>query len=73
MQLTAIEVFKTNIDDKETALRVSLELMYVYPGIRVNFDLDDCDNILRIEGHGFNVLAVINTVKNFGHHCEVLE
>ncbi|WP_111309179.1 hypothetical protein [Confluentibacter sediminis] len=44
-----IEVFKTNIASKSKAKEVLLMLNNKFPNYKVNFDLEDCDNILRIE------------------------
>ncbi len=44
-----IEVFKTNIASKSKAKEVLLMLNNKFPNYNVNFDLEDCDNILRIE------------------------
>lgn len=45
----AIEVFKTNVPTKKIALKVSDRLLAYQPEFKINFDLEDCDNILRIE------------------------
>ena len=39
---------------------------------RVNFDLEDCDKVLRVEGPEFCPKQVIDLLKLNGHHCEVL-
>jgi hypothetical protein len=39
---------------------------------RVNFDLEDCDKVLRIEGPDFCPKRIIELLKLNGHHCEIL-
>lgn len=66
-------VFATNVNTRQEIelLRSSLNLL---PGIhRWNFDLDDCDRILRVE----TVLTRAETIKNIlcnqGFSCMELE
>jgi hypothetical protein len=68
-----IEVFKTNVDDKEDAIRIVRLLGEHYPACRINFDLQDCDRILRLEGLDFEPEKVVNLVKQTGFNCEALE
>lgn len=72
MQTTIIEVFKTNIQEWEVAYKVSLELEKRFPNTKINFDLDDCDKILRVEGSGFNIQAIVQAAKTLGFFCEPL-
>ncbi len=44
-----VEVFKTNIEKRKNAKRVLMLLSQRFPNYRINFDLEDCDNILRVE------------------------
>lgn len=44
-----VEVFKTNINSKKKAKQVLLLLKDLFPLAQINFDLEDCDKILRIE------------------------
>jgi len=67
-----IEVFKTNVDDPRTAAELLSELLEVFPHCRINFDLDDCDKILRVAGE-INPVQVIEIVSLRGYCCEVLE
>jgi len=46
--MESIEVFKTNVETHEQAERL-VELIHEnFPQFTANFDLDDCDRILRI-------------------------
>jgi hypothetical protein len=44
-----IEVFATNIDTHRKAEKVLNQIREAYPDYLANFDLEDCDKILRIE------------------------
>ncbi len=64
-----VEIFQTNIKDSNNAARLKKELSILYPYSKINFDLEDCDRILRIETH-----YKINTkqIIALGHHLGVL-
>jgi hypothetical protein len=68
-----IEIFKTNISKPKLAKEVTTKLLSHFPDTRVNFDLDDCDKILRVEGHSINIHKIIEVVIASGFACEVLE
>ncbi|MBK6265160.1 hypothetical protein JKA74_08930 [Marivirga sp. S37H4] len=44
-----VEVFKTNVIDPEQADLVIREICNLFPHYKVNFDMEDCDKILRVE------------------------
>ena len=70
-----IEVFKTNITDEEVADSIVQLLTWHFPDARINFDLEDCDRILRVEmSVGLLRLDdVAAMVEASGYACEVLE
>jgi hypothetical protein len=68
-----VEVFKTNIQDKTIAEKVAADLYRYFPGYKINFDLEDCDNILRIESEKIIPEEVTEILKHKGYVCEVLE
>ncbi len=45
-----IEIFKTNVEKQEDADPILQQLKTLFPNYCCNFDLDECDKILRIEG-----------------------
>ena len=67
-----IEVFKTNIENREEAERIRKLLLDQIPYSKVNFDLEDCDKVLRVEGT-VSPLEVIELVKEHSYQCESLE
>lgn len=44
-----VEVFKTNVNSHDHALEIVHALQKVLPFAKINFDLEDCDKILRVE------------------------
>ena len=47
-----VEVFKTNITCKMEADRIVEMIHSRFAGYKANFDLSDCDNILRVQATG---------------------
>ncbi|HVM89026.1 MAG TPA: hypothetical protein VMT76_12625 [Puia sp.] len=68
-----IEVFKTNVQEKHQAKKIIGLLQQHFPGSKINFDLEDCDKVLRIDSQCITAADVINTVKATGFMCEELE
>lgn len=68
-----VEVFKTNIDNDCIAQKVEKMLVEKFQNIRINFDLEDCDRILRIEGNKISVAEIRVAIQNLNLICEVLE
>ena len=68
-----IEVFKTNVEEAYHAKNVIALLLEHFPGSKINFDLHDCDKILRVEGENFAIEKVITLVTENGFSCMVLE
>jgi hypothetical protein len=68
-----VEVFKTNIFNDAEAQELAFIISDKFPGISINFDLEDCDKILRVEGHQFNSHQIIDLVTRQGYSCAVLE
>jgi hypothetical protein len=54
---TSIEVFKTNISTTEQARQLKAILLLHFPHCQINFDLEDCDRILRTDGNIQNELV----------------
>ena len=68
-----IEVFKTDVQSAEQSKPLIRKLKNNIPRGCINFDLEDCDKVLRVEGDGFSVEAVIKLLHKNGHHCEILD
>jgi hypothetical protein len=68
-----IEVFKTNVENKRQAGRLLAALNPHFPSAEINFDLDDCDSILRVNDDKVCLLTIIKILTDQGFECEVLE
>jgi hypothetical protein len=68
-----IEVFKTNVEEVAQAKVLIDLLLQHFPDSKINFDLTDCDKILRVEGENFKTDKVMILVEENGFACEILE
>lgn len=68
-----IEVFKTNVETSNDANNIVELLLQHFPGSKINFDLQDCDKILRVEGKDFSSVKIMVLLKENGFHCAILE
>jgi len=68
-----IYVFKTSVETRLQAKGLTPYIDKILPGSKWNFDLDDCDRILRIESEENIVLPIINVLKDHNFDCEELE
>ncbi len=69
-----IEVFQTNVNTKQAAFEISRKLETTFPGCHINFDLEDCDRILRIEAQDFiDTDEIITIGHQLGAAIELLE
>ena len=68
-----IEIFKTNVELEEQCHAIISTLINTFSSVKVNFDLEDCDKILRVEGTNFSVDQIMEKVRILGYRCEVLE
>jgi hypothetical protein len=69
-----VEVFKTNVYDRDQANMLIDEIHQTFVGYKANFDLEDCDKILRVKCiTGFiQSSLIIDFLKRFGFHAEIL-
>jgi hypothetical protein len=44
-----------------------------FPAHKINFDLNDCDKILRVQGKNILQEKIINVVTALNYQCEILE
>ena len=68
-----VEVFKTNVQHRELAEQLVSVLQGRIDFCKINFDLDDCDKVLRIEGNDFVSGNVIRVLIKRGFMCNLLE
>jgi hypothetical protein len=70
-----VEVFKTNVVDIAAADQLISVLHNHFTDHHANFDLEDCDNILRVENEEttMNVDLIVNLLEEHGFQAAVLE
>ena len=68
-----VEVFKTNVQKKTQSKMLLCILSETFPSFKINFDLSDCDKVLRVEGENMEALRIMMLVKQYGFNCEVLD
>ncbi len=69
-----VEVFKTDVVELYQANMIIESIQKDFPSYKVNFDLSDCDRILRVECAAGSIDAseVITLLKKFKISAEVL-
>lgn len=69
-----IEVFKTDVNRKDQASWVVEQIQDALPHCCANFDLDDCDKILRVKGilGESDISHIIHVVKAAGCQAQIL-
>lgn len=69
-----VEVFRTNVTDRHHANMLLDHIHRSFAGYKANFDLEDCDRILRVKSAAGFIQAsyLIELLKDFGFHAEVL-
>lgn len=69
-----VEVFKTNVKDPLNANMLIYQIHKCFAHYKANFDLEDCDKILRVI-HANGIVessAVIDILRDLGFNAEVL-
>lgn len=72
--MMTVHVFKTSVQRKGEVkkLRPWLNRLVNNNGYW-NFDLEDCDNILRVETQSLNAPTISSLLQNNGFYCEELQ
>lgn len=68
-----VEVFKTNVHDPKEAKFLIGVIRNHLPKSKINFDLSDCDKILRVESRNIEVNTIQRLISENGFTCTVLE
>ncbi len=69
-----VKVYKTNVDNLLNARSILNEIRSSLPGSEPSFDLEDCDNVLRIEnskGH-IDEETLHKILSDYGHSLKAL-
>lgn len=69
-----VEVFKTNVEQETQAAKLLAALVDYFPAYKINFDLQDCDKILRVESRDGTIdnSRIIEAIGDFGYAIEEL-
>lgn len=65
-------VFKTNVNTVSKVQQITPKLNRLFPNSKWNFDLEDCDRILRFESDNNIMKEIIILMKILGFECEAL-
>ncbi|MCG8576400.1 MAG: transporter suffix domain-containing protein [Flavobacteriales bacterium] len=68
-----VYVFKTSITNETDILIVQSQFDTLLKGTKWNFDLEDCDNILRVESRSNITQTVIEILNEHNYECEELK
>jgi hypothetical protein len=70
-----VEVFKTDVERPDHAASIVETITEHFRGYQVNFDLQDCDRILRVKSADSNVRSekIIEILAGRGYRAEVLD
>jgi hypothetical protein len=70
-----VEVFKTNVKDCDHATSILDRIHKTFTDYTANFDLEDCDNILRVKCSNAFIepQCIIELVQDLGFYAEVLQ
>jgi predicted RNA binding protein with dsRBD fold (UPF0201 family) len=68
-----VEVFKTNVHSQDQAIEVINALQNILPFAKINFDLEDCDKILRIEDEVVLGLQIAEFLRNMKIVVSILD
>jgi hypothetical protein len=73
MKLNLVEVFKTDVRQRRQAKLLLGILQKRFPLLRINFDLEDCDKILRVEGENIQQEKIARLIIENGYQCNILD
>lgn len=68
-----VEVFKTNVMAVDQSKKLIGILLGHYPKGRINFDMEDCDKVLRVECEVVCPVKVVAVLNAEGYECCVLD
>lgn len=72
--MNRIGVYKTDVENWSTAKNIISAIRREFRNYDVSFDLEDCDDVLRVESKNepADVAAIKKILQKHGHHIERL-
>lgn len=67
-----VAIYKTSVAEPIQARELLQSLHQTFPEKYFNFDLEDCDKILRAEGEGLNSSEISQLLQVAGFECDEL-
>ena len=67
-----VEVFATNVEQVSQAAHLIEMLHGIFPDYLINFDLDDCDRILRVESDQIDTKEIVRLLNSNEVECKTL-
>ena len=69
-----IEVFRTNVESPDHAANLISHIHSIFADYKANFDLEDCDKILRVKSNNDEIetYIIIDLLTSYGFHAEIL-
>lgn len=69
-----VEIFKTDVHDKVKSEKILSKLNKSFPTYIINFDLDDCDKILRVESNNgsIDIESILKIVRESSFKIELI-
>lgn len=67
-----VEIFKTNVQEVNESKQIVQTLLEHFPLYNINFDLEDCDKILRIESFFIEIKNIKSILNSLGYQCELI-
>lgn len=68
-----IHVFKTSVETDKDIDKLRHKFAQLSTNLKWNFDLEDCDNILRIDSVEISPKMIIKLLKTANFECQELE
>jgi hypothetical protein len=68
-----IHVFKTSVKTKNQVQKLKPHIDHILPNENWNFDLADCDKILRIDSEKSSVLEIVDLLNIHKFYCKELQ
>lgn len=69
-----VEVYKTDVKNRHQADFLIREIQKKFDSCEINFDLDDCDKVLRIESREADIpsSSIISLLDGYGFRARIL-